>query len=274
MKQIPLMISVALGTTLAGLTLTSQAASAFTLEFDGNTKPTSYAPKLFEAEIRAGVKGTGDYEGTIGPEGATKPNAGSVQINWQDANPYNWTLTWNPSTAIARFTLNGQTLTWNASSYLTDPSLRKWNALGLVARAKTQDGKVDPGTSINLTLTEVNNQTIDYTDGTNPYTFSGLSAIAPGTAGLQDLQQIYFSANPLSNTITRLEGTVSMDWDTLNPNAAAARSLLYMEIKAYDPPVPQVASVPEPASILGILSIGVFGATSALKRKKDTKIIS
>jgi hypothetical protein len=47
-----------------------------------------------------------------------------------------------------------------------------------------------------------------------------------------------------------------------------------MEIKAYDPPVPQVASVPEPASILGILSIGVFGATSALKRKKDTKIIS
>jgi hypothetical protein len=68
--------------------------------------------------------------------------------------------------------------------------------------------------------------------------------------------------------ISSLAGTAQISWNQLNPNQAKARSRLDFQIVGFDINSTPASSIPEPSSILGLLTLGVFGLKHGFSRNQ------
>lgn len=284
MNKTRLMLSGLLTTTLSSLALTSLSASAATLVDKGSDEdafisflktflPEGTDPKIGEVEGIAGGTSKELFFGLNGSSTGTPQS--SADLIWQDGFTYDWTLTWDPATNEALFTITNPSGT-PAINYTFAPIvLDKFNAFGLIARADSfvqSGGKVEDGTTMNLTVTQV-----DFSDATSETVNDSVTATAGTT---RFAKQFYVIDDPFRGDgveITQMTGTFMMDWDENDllipggPQSVNANARIGFELKLFDPPGEgnEIESVPEPSSILGLLSLGSLGFTSRLKRKKE-----
>jgi hypothetical protein len=292
-KPKSLLMSLAFGTTVASLILTDSSASAAIVgnSCTGtdlgsviNVSETTFATncgditQLAKIQGRSGASGfglNGDYEIAIGPNGAQANRTGILQLDWNDETVYNWTLDWNTSNNQAIFTLlnNGRTNTPGSISYIYSLPDLPFNAFSLVARADNPSTVISANTTMNLAVTKV---ALD--GGTLTTLGSPLSVTATSSAsGLTRFVKGFYTIDPSAGTeITKMEGTFKLDIPNggLNPQDQNGRaSGIGFELTLFDPSAiqpPQAAtSVPEPASIFGLLSVASLGFTFVRKRKNQ-----
>jgi hypothetical protein len=73
---------------------------------------------------------------------------------------------------------------------------------------------------------------------------------------------------------TSISGTFQIDFDDedYNPQDLSARSRIGFSLLLFDPPIAvNGETVPEPNSIIGLLTVGALGATSMLKHKRTNR---
>lgn len=238
-------VSLGIGAGAATFALTSASALAITLT---PTTPTPDWTNLgWAAEGRAGAAGFEDYEFAIGPDGAQDNNTGQIYSDWTSTEDLAWSLDWDKITQKASFTVAGESISYSVS----DPGSTFFDGFYLLTRTQTQDGMVDPGTSMFLSVDRVNGEAI-------APVFS--ESVAPATSGTQDLNQFFFASD---TEISSLGGIARLSWDDLDPNGAAARSRVSFKIRGFDTgnrgsTLPPSESVPEPAAILGLLGISAY----------------
>lgn len=263
LKKTFIVASLALGTGVMGLALTAQSALSFTLDFvgsrgPGEAPPIEFDPKLFSFEARAGAPG--DYEGAIGPNGADAQNTGQYNLNWIDGNPVPWSLDWDKDTGTVQFVFAGQTRSYDSQFDGT-----KFNAFSLLAQSREDGIRVDDKTTITVDLNTINGESIVINGG--PSFSQGDSALSFP----DNFQHNFYTAN--SAEISSMSGTITLDWDTINPQENRARGLVTVQIKGYDPDLPlsqDPESIPESTSITGLLLFSVFGLTKVvLQNKKE-----
>lgn len=258
---------VAIGASVASLTLASTSASAINLtKVETMVQPSDWTKLGWAAEGRAGARGGADYEYAIGSNGAKSDNTGQIYRDWtNNGENVNWSLNWNGT--IVSFMIGTKTI-----SYDPIGNLSNFGGFSLETQAITELGKVDPGTKMFFSVTQAN--------GTNILNDVSSTSIAPISG--KDSEEIFFSSD---ESILSLAGIARMSWDTgdVNPNAKAARSRLYFKIRGFDTgdhspddSVSRVAvsvqSVPEPSSIVSTLVLGAFGVSSLMKRRQEYKV--
>ena len=233
--------------------------------------------KLFEVEGRAGAPGGMDYEFAIGPFGADSNNTGQIYRDWTNGEIIPFLLNWDGTSAI--FSIGSESI-----SFMPDVPV-DFTAWSILTKATTKTGKVDPGTRMEFLLrrARINDNPSSILLGRNNNTFS--SSIAPAMDGAQDLNEIFFTAPPSVTNINAVSGLIRMSWGggDLNPNQAAARSHVSFEFAGYGEtpttalrvsrPSSQVVAVPEPQpiSLLGLITFGIIGTYSTLKRSHISK---
>ena len=117
-----------------------------------------------------------------------------------------------------------------------------------MTNVKTETDFVEPGTQLDLVVDSVNGVSVD-----NIFAQS----IAPQTGS--DLQQFFWESDEL---LFNLAGTARVSWDVLNPNQAKARSRVDFQIVGFN--TSETSTIPEPSSVLGLLTIGTLTAVSRL----------
>jgi hypothetical protein len=251
MRVIPKTIAVttlAAGASVLGLGLLSQPAAAIDLTFvsEGATVPEGWTNLNWTVEGRAGAKGFADWEFATKEDGE-QTTIEQLEWDWQNDQEVPWLLTWDGNTVS--FTLDGQTIAY----YQDNPPAQSLDGFYLWTRATTKSGTVDPGTEIFLEVNEVNGIEVD--------PVSSL-ATAPVGEGNTEITKNYFASD---TSITSLSGIANMSWleGSPNPHLANARARVGLKIEGFS-----YASVPEPGTVAGIVGMGLFGVSSALRRKK------
>ena len=240
-------------TTFASLALITKSASAITLTpvteafaFDSNNGWTIDAT----AQGRAGVPKGGDWE-LAGFNDTTPgdPTFDQAEWTWVDEEEVSWLLEVDQVTNLATFSM------WTNPSSFKVIDLGEsggFDGFGIVTSSDGRNSsKVEAGTEISLIVDKINGNNL----GSDSFI---TNAIAP--AGGKDQESNYFA---LDNTSYSLGGTLFMDWNSLNPQTARARSRVQFEVKIFDRPE-ESQSVPEPSLLLGLFSIG--GMALAKKR--------
>lgn len=254
MKTTVIMATVVFSASVAGLAGLSKPVSAASLSFvsQGDATPDGWTNLNWTLEGRAGVAGAGDWEFGIKDGAATSP-AAQFNWTWNNSQAVAWSLDWNGTTAL--FSIGNQSI----ALAQPNPSSDIFNGFYLWTRATTADGQVDPGTNISLQVNAVNGESV---------TPASSSATAP-TSGTE-ITKNYFSSDTF---ISSLSGIASMSWldDAVNPQQERARSRVSLRIEGFDTgerptQVPPTESVPEPASLVGLLLLGALGAASGVKR--------
>ena len=251
MKSLTLFRSVFVGTTITFLAFVAKPTLAMTLTpvteafaFDPANEWTIDAT----AQGRAGAPGGMDWElGSFDnniPGGSTTDQA---HWTWEDGDKLSWLLEVDRITSLAEFQMWGSNP--EISKTINLGTSDGFNGFGIVASSNGWDSKkVAPATEISVTVDNINGNNL----GANSFT---TDAVAP-EAGI-DKEVNYFA---LDETSYSLGGTLFMDWDSLNPQAARARSRVQFEVKIFDRPN-ETQSVPEPSLLLGLLSIGGVALT-------------
>ncbi len=281
-------ISIAIAAAVTGFTLIPLPALAVNLTFQGSDEEAllkSQTPinQLLRVEGRAGAPGGADYELGIGLNGAQADLTGQQQLTWIDEQVYNWNLNWNPTTNTGTFSVDGIA---GDISYTFDGSTGpdKFNAFSILAKSRTETGKVDPNTQIEVSVDQIaindgnglqNITVVDNSSGTAVPVSDPLSvqATSPNANGQTLNKRFYFLEN-LVDEITRITGRFTMNWDrdngATNPQENSARSRVDFQITLFDPPVSpsQSQSVPEPSSTMAILAFAATGAFFTSKGKK------
>ena len=273
-------ISIAIAAAVTGFTLIPLPALAVNLTFQGSNEEAllkSQTPinQLLRVEGRAGAPGGADYELGIGLNGAQADLTGQQQLTWIDEQVYNWNLDWNPTTDTGTFSVDGGagiSYTFDGSS--TDPD--RFNAFSILAKSRTQTGKVDPNTEIELSVDQIaiNGGALESITVLNNSEPVSVEATSPSTNGQTLNKRFYFLEN-LADEITRITGRFRLNWDrdngATNPQNNSARSRVDFQITLFDPPVSpsDSQSVPEPSSTMAILA---FAATGAFLTSKDKKL--
>ena len=201
--------------------------------------------KLFEIEGRAGVRGPGDYEFAIGLSGASADNTGTIDVEWTDGQPVNWSLEWIEGTGTANFTIGSETI-----SFINNDQIDQVFNLFLINATAVTDSKVEAGSSIEFEIDNINGSPL-----ATPY---NISATSPSSG--RDFQE--FVTDVFVPPITNMSGTATISWPGSLDPTIDGRSRLAFKMKAYDPPVvsepTDVTSVPEPSLIWGLMVLGIF----------------
>ncbi|MEA5520443.1 choice-of-anchor W domain-containing protein [Limnoraphis robusta] len=243
-------LSATLGLTLANVGLT-QSATALQLE-PVTSVPSDWTSLGWKVEGRAGVFGGADYEWAIGPNGAQADNTGQIYWDWENGVEVNWFLNWDGITA----SFGVENL--NPVSYSVLPhSQTVFEGFSLLTVAQTETGFVEAGTEIKLAVNQVNGIDVQGI-------FSQSLAPENGT----DLNGFAWTSDTL---ISSLAGTARISWNQLNPNQAQARSRLDFQIVGFDINSTPASSIPEPSSILGLLTLGVLGLKHRFDENKARK---
>lgn len=250
--------NLSLATTAFSVALSSVAlasTSALALTLTPTTDVLGWESLGWEVEGRAGAKDPGgqprDYEFAIGPDGAQANLTGSIYRDWTNGEEVAWTLDWDATTSKASFTIGDQTIVYNQNKL----SSNIFNGLSLLTRARSDQGFVEPGTSMFLAVNQVitgQGETVDI----DPV-ISSLS-IAPNYGEPQALEGLFFASD---ESLLSLSGIARLSWDTLNPNAADARSRVTFKLEGFDT---NPTNVPEPTSAV---AFGLVGLGLLLKRK-------
>ncbi len=228
------------GCTLASLSFVPLATALELSLVD--TLPPDWIDLGWKAEGRAGAPLGEDYEFAIGPDGAQADNTGQIYQDWENGVDVNWSLNWEGTTAS--LTVGDQTISYWASP----PAGSQFEAFSLLTNVQTETDFVEPGTQLDLVVDSVNGVSVD-----NIFAQS----IAPQTGS--DLQQLFWESDEL---LFNLAGTARVSWDFLNPNQAKARSRVDFQIVGFNTSEP--STIPEPSSVLGLLTIGTLTAVSRL----------
>ena len=247
-------MSVVMGATVAGLTITSQPASAITLNFEkeGDTPPPGWLNLDWTVEGRVG--GTRTWEFTIKKDNeVSKPGDPQFDVTWLNGVDLAWSLDWDENTTTASFTIGNNTI-----SLSPENSPSTFDGFYLWTRALTTANKVDPGTNAFLEVTTVNGESVIPVSST---------ATAPDVVGQQEITKNFFSSD---TPITSMGGIARISWldGAVNPFTANAQSRVGWKIEGFstgDIHTP----VPEPTSILGLLGFAAISAGSTLKHKHD-----
>ncbi len=256
LKKTFIVTSLALATGVIGWAVNAQSALSFTLDFVGSTgpgeaAPIGFDPKLFSFEARAGAPG--DYEGAIGPNGADAQNTGQYNINWIDGNPVPWSLNWTQDTGTVEFVFAGQTRFYDSGF-----SGVKFNAFSLLAQSRENGLRVDDNTTITVDLNSINGESIVINGG--PSFSQGNSALSFP----DNFEHNFYTVNSANIVpeIFSMSGTITLDWDRINPQENRARGLVTVQIKGYDPDFlspQQPESIPESNSITSLLMLSFLG---------------
>lgn len=268
-------IPASIGMAIAGVSLLSTPANAYVLntiaEGANPTNPFLAYPKLFEVEWRAGTDGFGDYEAAIGPNGA---NVGAsdpqIQIDWQRGAAIPWSIAYDQINGIAVFTMNSQSSTYTVPSGLAG---LPWDRIGLFANVKSKAGQVVAGTRTTLNVSTINNETVlvENSNNNNASINARLFNRPTFSRYFEGVDEDDFTT---LIPITSMTGTISIAWLANGPNPQppsirGAGSFIDVKLKAYESsdidPVDTV--IPEPSSILGLLAVGLLGASVRLKRQ-------
>jgi hypothetical protein len=279
-KNILGLISLVLGTAATSLALTDSPASAATLIKAGSNEAvftTTYAiTRIGEVEGNAGGLGK---ELFFGFNGAGTGVQNSKDLTWSDARQFNWNLTWNPTTNQAQFTVvnpvSGLPPVLNYTFAST--TLDRFNAFGLLAKANAPSSRLSEGTTIDLKVNSVS-----FSDSTSQ-TLSDAYVSATSTVGSPEIINKLFYVlssedRDVGTEITAMSGTFSLDWTTINPQRQNANSRMSFELVMYDPPaaiapsLTESTSVPEPTSIIGLLSLGAIAPLKSKVEGRKSKV--
>lgn len=247
-----LSLSLSLGLALGSFSL-APAVSALTLT-KTPIKTSDWTNLGWKVEGRAGADPQAgsrddDYEIAIGPNGAQADLVAQQNWLWQNGQTVNWNLNWNGSTAEFKF--DGLP----PIAYTPAVTTGLFNGLSLFTQVLTNDGKVQPGTALNLLVTTVNGQAV--TDQAAQPVFS--NSVGPA------INQAFYTSNV---AIQSLAGTVNLSWPSgFNPQTASARSRVDFQIQGYTVGQPPV-DVPEPTATLGLLALGAVGAMAVRQRNR------
>ncbi|GFE68685.1 choice-of-anchor W domain-containing protein [Chroococcus sp. FPU101] len=271
-----LTIPATIGIVIAGVSVLSIPAQAYVLntiaEGTNPANPFINLPKLFEVEWRAGTHGLGDYEAAIGPNGANVGAANpTIQVDWQRNMAISWSITYNQATGQATFNFNNQTSIYTLPSNLVG---LPWDRMGLFANVKSKTGQVVANSRTTLNISTINGETVLVEN--SPTNVASINA----RLGTRPTFSRYFEGVDEDDfttlvPITSVTGTVSIGWNANAPNpqplgVRGAGSHIAIKLKAYDSPLGEdvgVASVPEPHTLIGLLSVGLLGASLKLKRQ-------
>lgn len=267
-----LTIPVTIGIAFASLSVLSAPAHAYVLntiaEGTNPANPFINLPKLFEVEWRAGTDGLGDYEAAIGPNGANVGAANpTIQVDWQRNVALPWSITYNQVTGIATFNFNNQTSVYTLPNNLVG---LPWDRIGLFANVKSKTGQVVANSRTTLNISTINGETVLVENSpTNVASINARLSTRPTFSRyFEGVDEDDFTTLV---PITSMTGTVSIGWnandpDPQPPGVRGAGSYIDLKLKAYDSPI-GVASVPEPNTLLGLLTLGLLGASLKLKRQ-------
>lgn len=269
--------SLLLGTSLTLMGLVATPTQAFDLFYRGDGTgpggiPFDPSTKIFEWQSRAGAAAPGgsDWEFGIGPAGF--PGGGSpsgqISLDWVSGEVYNWNLTYNQTTGLSQFTLlnTAQTISYT----LTNPTLlnQPWTQFGLVADIRGEEDKVEPITSFDIAVTQINGEAVNVIPLGIPTTDVSVTLTQPNT---RVIAEKFFEATTIVNPITNMTGTIALTWDSLNPNTSAARSRVDFTFKAYEPGEEQIPpdpeDVPEPSTLISLFTLGALGLASRFQKK-------
>lgn len=265
-------IPASIGIAIASLSLLSTPANAYVLntiaEGVNPTNPFLAYPKLFEVEWRAGTDGFGDYEAAIGPNGANVGAANpQIQLDWQRNIAINWQIDYDQLLGTATLTINNQTSIYTGIANLP------WDRIGLFANVKSKAGLVVNSTRTTLNVSTINDETVLVENSIN--NDAGINARLSNKPTFSR----YFEGVDEDDfttlvPITSMTGTISIGWNVNAPNPQppgirGAGSSVDIKLKAYESPDIDVEAtvVPEPSSILGLLAVGLLGASVRLKHQ-------
>jgi len=193
---------------------------------------------------------------------------------WSDGTIFDWRLQWNSIDEIATFIIsdeNGQ----NETLIYDLAGISPVNGMQLTTFVRGEESEtLAAGTSINLTLNSVN----------------GESLVAPTTATATNTENaasenLYIASNSFIDGF-ELAGTVSFDWPTFNPQDANANSRAFFQFEANNADLNLLdiyglkgetvstsnytayTDVPEPTSILGLLTLGSGALVTKFRSSK------
>jgi len=267
--------SLLFGTALTLMGLVATPTQAFDLIYRGdgtgpNGGPFDVNTKLFEWQSRAGAAAPGGSDWEFGIGAAGFPGVGSpsgqISLDWQSGQLYNWNVSYNQTTGLSQFTLlnTSQTISYT----LTNPTLlnKPWTQFGLVADIRGQQGKVEPITSFDIAVTQINGQAVNVIPLGSATTDVSVTLTQPNT---RVMAEKFFESSSILNPILNASGTIALTWDNLNPNTSAARSRVDFTFKAYEPATGQPApeDTPEGSTLMGLLALGTLGLASGLSKK-------
>lgn len=259
-------IPTLLGIVAAGVV--TQPATALTLTLVQSGESSDPAPigftqdlKIFESEWRAGASDeVGDYEAAIGPNGANYPLAGTFQIDWGNAQEVVWDIDYTSFNGVSELTITPTGGTPQSVIY-DSPLSGLWKKFALFANVKPH-GLVAEGTSIEIAITDINGCALGGCD------LSSTPTSATYSTNLSEAK--YFSTD---DPITSMKGKVIISWTSLDPqpSSGGARSAVAVKLKAFDPPtIDPAETIPEPGTLLSLLTVGGLGLLSGLKSKKES----
>ncbi|MGK7919429.1 MAG: choice-of-anchor W domain-containing protein [Trichodesmium sp.] len=194
---------------------------------------------------------------------------------WSDGTIYNWNLQWNSVDEIATFIIsddNGQ----NETLIYDLTGISPVNGMQLTTFVRAEESeKLAAGTSINLTLNSVNGESL----------VAPVNATATNTENAAGAENLYIASDAFIDGF-ELGGTVSFDWPTFNPQDVDANSRAFFQFEANNADLNSLDSwglkgetvstsnytayteVPEPTSILGLLTLGSGGLLTKLTSSK------
>ncbi|MGD1803858.1 choice-of-anchor W domain-containing protein [Dapis sp. BLCC M126] len=193
---------------------------------------------------------------------------------WSNATIFDWRLQWDNIDEIATFIISGEN--GQSETLIYDlAGISPVNGMQLTTFVREEDQKLAAGTSINLTLNSVNGESL----------VAPANANATNTENAADSQNLYIASDAFIDGF-ELGGTVSFDWSTFNPQETNANSRAFFQFEAnyadlnfldnYGLKGETVSTsnytayteVPEPTSILGLLTLGSGGLLTKLTSSK------
>ncbi len=269
-----------LSTAALGLIFMPRTAAAVDLTFYNTFGPSdcSFFCTTNELWKVDGQIGGNTKELSIGsPETGVIP-AETADWVWSDGTIFDWRLQWNSVDEIATFIIseeNGQ----NETLIYDLAGISPVNGMQFTTFVRKEDQKLAAGTSINLTLNSVDGESL----------VAPVNANATNTENAADSQNLYIASDSFIDGF-ELAGTVSFDWPTFNPQDANANSRVFFQFEAnyadlnsldtYGLKGETVSTsnytayrdVPEPTSILGLLTLGSGGLlTKLISSKRNLK---
>jgi hypothetical protein len=203
---------------------------------------------------RGRASAPGDWEFGVTTDDDINGVAQQADWDWMSGQEVFWNLLWDDAENKLTFTIGGETLVLDQ----TGPADGVFNGFFLWTRATTGN-KVDAGTEMFLQVNNVNGM-----DVTSPVT-SGATAPAPtGTV----ISKFFYASD---EAITSMSGFARMTWPDggVNPQQAAARDRVAFKIEGFYTGDTDTEAVPEPASVLGLLTLGAVAVAGRSRRQQS-----